>query len=327
MGSTKVFMRNIQFNEIEGKREEALKEVTMRIQKVVRRYIRRCRYDGWKSILEDMRAAIVARSESELEGALSEAGDLPNHGHHIQVVKDAQGLLERLREERRVNELLQNAINDRDLSALTSAMQVAEAMNLASATVDRAKELIERIREERRVLGTLKEAIAARSVENITAALSAASSLDLSDTEEFRQATALKQRLEEEEHTISELSAALEDRHLDRILGFLAKAGEMGLDHPTVDKARQVKDELQNEITARNGLKAATAARDLASLERAMAKMNEAGVGSDPAMAEAANLKNTLEREAALEKESRQPSQRGTSLLCKISSQKPPKWI
>ena len=303
MGHSKVFMRNIQFNEIEGKREDALKSVAMRIQKIVRRFICRCRFVGWKAILDDLRAAIAARSEEKLESALSDAGDLPNHGNHIKVVKDAQALLERLAEERRVNELLENAISDRDLSALTSALNVASAMNLKSGAVDRATELVERIKEERRVLETLKEAIAARSIEKIAGALAAASALDLSDTEEFRQASALKQRLEEEEHTITELSAALEDRHLDRILGFLAKAGEMGLDHPVVDKARQVKDELQNEITARNGLKAATAARDLAALERAMAKMAEAGIGSDPAMTEAADLKATLEREGELEKE------------------------
>ena len=52
-------------------------------------------------------------------------GELPHKGAHLDLVKNAKGLLIRLAEERRVSSLLTTALEGREKSALLSAVKAS----------------------------------------------------------------------------------------------------------------------------------------------------------------------------------------------------------
>lgn len=114
------------------------------------------------------------------------ADELPHHGRHIADVKEGFKLLERIREENRVKGLLKDAIEARDLHALTSAVTAAESLELSCNELDDARSLIERLNLENEVRSGLREAIAARDKARLVELLDKAVELDI-DSDEVKQ--------------------------------------------------------------------------------------------------------------------------------------------
>jgi hypothetical protein len=174
IGHSKVFMRNLQQQELEEAREASLVHVVMKMQAVAKRFIYYTRYKKFIRILRTIRDAIATRTEEALDAALSEAPELPWGGAHVGVVKEARALKERLEDERRVTGLCTEAIKARDLAELRSACKAAEDIAFDSPVVRDAVKLRDLMERERAAVKALKAATEARSLDQIVAALTAA---------------------------------------------------------------------------------------------------------------------------------------------------------
>eukprot|EP01034_Spumella_vulgaris_P026745 gene26745-33371_t len=127
-------MRSLQSQDLELAREQSLTNVAMQVQKNARRMIAKRKYKYWKKILGDIATAIQNREEKPLIAVIDQAFELPHGGAHIAVVKQAKVLVIRLREEKRVTQLLQSAIQSRDINSLRSAIGEHAGMSPPFAT-------------------------------------------------------------------------------------------------------------------------------------------------------------------------------------------------
>ena len=102
--------------------------------------------------------------------------------------------------------------------------------------------------------------MAARDLDAVTSMLAECDELGLEDAQEYGQARALQERLEEEKVTVEALTHAAEDRDLTQLSALLTKMSELGLDgRQEMAQARKVRDELQEEVKAKNQLRDAAA--------------------------------------------------------------------
>lgn len=175
IGHTKVFMRNLQQQELEEAREKSLMGVVCRMQACARRFICRCRYLKYKVICRNLREAVGKRTEEALDAALSEVPELPFGGGHIKEVREARALKDRLEEERRITGMCAEAIKARDLAELKNACKAAEDAAFDSPVVQNARKLRDLMEREKAAVKKLKDAIDARSLDEINAAMEAAS--------------------------------------------------------------------------------------------------------------------------------------------------------
>ena len=298
-GRSKIFMRNQQANTIEALREDALSEVTKKIQRQVRGMLVRIAFARISEILAGLKAATDGKDETQLEHWLRQAGELPHKGEHLPVVQEARRLAERLAEERRVKQLLTDAIAARELNGLEGAVAAADTMNLEGPEVAEAKALIATIKKEREILANLTIAIAARDKEQLQTLLDQAEEYKL-DTEETRSADVCLKRILEEESLVQSLRDAIAERNLNELSAFLSRMAEMGLDAPEVAEGKRLREELMAQLAAKNAVQEAVEARVLAPLEAALAKAAEVGVEA-AALAAATELRDVLVKEEAVE--------------------------
>jgi myosin heavy subunit len=307
IGHTKVFMRNLQQFEFEAARDLALTDVVKKMQAQARRFIVRCRYIKWVAILNVVREAMKARTLERMDLALQDVPELPNLGRgagaHLKLIRDAFALKERLELEKRVTELLQSAIAERDLASLQNAVKMADDMVFSIPLVGQAKALIERLLEERRVLAELKKAIERRDKPSLEANLVRAAELDLQSHDLYKQAVALKIRMEEEEAVRVVLRDAIKAQSLEALDSALDKMVKMGLsDEPLYKEGVDLKDFLTKQLEARAALRDAIKARSLDELESAMTLAAKASLpASTPELVEAQGLKGRLVEEQKME--------------------------
>jgi myosin heavy subunit len=272
-GHTKVFMRTQQALSLEMAREEAYALQAKKVQKVVRGFIWRCKWKQYKRILDNIKKAMAARSEEELTHWLDMSAELPHAGARLPLLREARALQVRLAEERRIKNLLDMGIRNRDLSGLRAAVQAAASMHppLESPLIPEAQSLIARLEEELRLKAQLTIAINTRNKDQIVYLLAKAYDLDL-DCDEVRQAAALKARIDEEEEAVEMLRQAIQDRNVQTLTAFIAKCQELGLDIPEVEQGRKVLQRVQAELAAKAALAAAIHDRVLEALLAALEK-------------------------------------------------------
>ena len=111
-------------------------------------------------------------------------------GSHLKIVRDAAALLEVIKEERRVEQLLKDAIAKREINGLLGAISTAEEMKMSSEALTSAKNLVGRIQEETKVIAELADALKQRDRAALEACKKKAEDLELNDTAEFKQAAA-----------------------------------------------------------------------------------------------------------------------------------------
>ena len=282
IGHSKVFMRNAQQTAFEEAREQALHGVVVRIQKVVRRFLERCRFLGFQLILDALNAAVASRDEAALDSALSDAVDLPHGGAHLAAVKAARALKERLEEEHSVDAQLAAAMEERDLASLQAAVDAAARMvpPYTPPTLAEAQGLVEVIKKELAAVEQLRAAIDARDVASLKAAIDAASALGSAVTEDdsFKQAQTLSVRLEKEASVIAALKAAISARDVEAIMNGIDEMVNMGLDDPVLVEARALKKELEAQVEALSDLRDALESRSAPMLEGAISQAGRVGL-------------------------------------------------
>ena len=273
IGNTKVFMRNLQQQELEEAREGALRGVVTKIQSLVRRFICRARYIRAKAVLKTLRAAIATRTEEALEAALSESVELPFGGGHIKIVKEARALKDRLEEERRIAAMCADAIKNRDLAELKNCCKAAEDAVFDAPVVKEAAKLRDLMEKEKAAVKALKDAIEARSKDALNAAIKAAEPFGafVTGADDYSAAKALVTRIEEEDASRAQTKAAIKSRDYFKLSEAITKAGELGLDQEDIVKeAAAVRTEVEVHGKALEELREAIKARSVDQLEAAL---------------------------------------------------------
>jgi myosin heavy subunit len=265
-GKSSIFMKNQQANALEAGREAALMEVARKIQASIRRLIARAKYKRIMEVLAGLKSATKARDEPDLNHWLRQASDLPYGGKHLEVFKTAKVVVKRLNEERRVKEMLGEAIKARNISALEISVKTAKDMDLSCSEVGEAEALITRLYEEKELMDDLKAALASRDLGQLNAALEKADALDM-NTPETEQCRSLVQRIQEENNTRAALKDAIASRNLAELVAYLSRMSEMGLEGPEVEEGKKLRDELEAMVAAKAKLKSAVDARSRAAIE------------------------------------------------------------
>ena len=302
IGRTKIFMRTKQAQEVELAREFALLSVVKAIQKIARGYLMRNKYKYFKSLLQNVKDGISKRDEKILTEALDMSAELPHGGGHLKIIQQAKVLQARLREERRVLVLLENALVSREINALRSALSATVSMNppFNPPILVETKALIERLELELEVRNSIVSAVAARDKQALILHLARAAELEL-DCNETRQGLALKVRLDEEEQAILHLKQAVLDRQLSSLTHCIDKCQEMGLEVPELATARTLQARLQLEAQALSALSSAIAERNLDVLLTALERARTLGLDESYAeVLEGQAVRAKLEREAEI---------------------------
>lgn len=230
-GHSRVFMRTHQSAELELAREQSFFYITILVQKHARRMIARKRYRYYKKIITDLEAAIVKRQEAELSAAVDLTFELPYNGQHLAIVARAKVLIARIREERRVSELLQNAINARDINTLKNALTVHGQMAPPFETplASEAKAVLARLEEELALKAALTIAIANRERAQLERLIKQAKTM-VFDCNELRQAETLITRLDKEAALLVKLKDAMAREHLDDLNEVFGECMSQGMD-------------------------------------------------------------------------------------------------
>ena len=253
-GHSKVFCRTEQSGNLEYARETSLTKVVTIVQKNTRRMIARRKFKTWKKILINVAEAIKNREEEPLAKIIDLAFELPSGGGHLQIIKDAKLLLARLREEKRVTQLLEKAIELRNIDSLKSAIAVHAAVQPPFHTplAAKAQQVLERLEAELAIKVALIAAIAARNKVQLKETIDKCIAMDY-ECIELKQAQALVARIDEELALIAKLQAACKEENLDVINGILQTCSEQGLETyyaSELKDARQVKAAILQRIAA-----------------------------------------------------------------------------
>ncbi|GMH53857.1 hypothetical protein TrRE_jg1604 [Triparma retinervis] len=303
-GKTKVFMRNAIAQDLEIARDEALLAHALKVQTLIRGFVMRVKFKSWHNIIAAVGSAVAARDEALVTSALDQCAELPFHGVHLKVVKEAKVLQQRLVEEKEVASLLTNAIEQRDLDVLRSAVSAANAMDppLVHDALNNAAAIIKELEAELALRAELRAAVNKRDLALIDELLLKAETMNL-DCEEVNQANALKQRLEEEKEAMENLRTAIDSRDIKALSAFLATCAEMGLSGPDVTEGRKLEEALLAEASAKKALSAAIAERKIQSIESAMKKATDVGVTDSSEFSDASALLKVLQEEKAVTEE------------------------
>lgn len=247
-GHSKMFMRTLQSQELELAREHSLMKVATVVQKNARRMIAKRKYKYWMKILSDINVAIQKRVEAGLAAVIDLGFELPHGGAHIKIIKEAKLLLIRLREEKRVSQLLENAIQSRDINSLKSAIAVHGAMSPAFETplASDAAGLLARLEEELAIKAALITAISSRDRSQLISLTQKAEAMGFT-CNEVSQGLALIVRLDQEASLILKLKDSMVKENLDEINAIYSQCMELGLEmyySKELNDAKEVKTRL-----------------------------------------------------------------------------------
>lgn len=244
-GNTRVFMRTLQSSELEIAREASLVGIAVLLQKHARKMVAIRRFKYYKKIIAELASAIAQREESVLAAVIEASFELPWNGSHLKVLKDAKSLLARIKEEKRVSKLLENAIQSRDINSLKNAIQVHAEMSPAYSTplAAQAATLLARLEEELVIKLALNQAISARDRAKLSEFVARAKAIDF-QCNEVVQAEAVIVRLDQEKELLQKLHDAVTKENLDELNAIFSECMSQGLEtyYPNeIARAKQVK--------------------------------------------------------------------------------------
>ena len=308
IGNTKMFMRNMQQTKLEEAREEALKTVVVKMQTPARGFLARLHYKRYKAILAEIKSAVKVRTKAVLEPALAPVHELPYGGKHLKLVEEARRLLDRIEEEERVTKMCVEAVKARDLAELKSACKAAEEMSppFVHPAVTEAIALRDLMEKEREAIKKLKTAITERSLENLVAAIEAGTPFGafVTDTDTYKEAGVLKERLEQEAVAKKALSKAIKSKKLEALQAALQQCADLGLEDDQVKEGLALKETLEEQQKMLDELAEAIKERTAEALAAALKRCRKVNVPDDhPLVVEAAGIETKLKDEKEIEEE------------------------
>ncbi|KAH9259686.1 hypothetical protein BASA81_002108 [Batrachochytrium salamandrivorans] len=168
LGKTKLFFRHSVLTGLERARDDKLCKFAIDLQRTGRGYTARRQYKRYLGLLLELRMGIQLMDETKLENAILNSGSLPYRGVHLKLVQEAHTLLEQLRARSTSLQQLTEAIMAQDLTKLSSALQVANELNLSNHELFlNATTLVGFINQANELKVKLRGAIQARNLEQI----------------------------------------------------------------------------------------------------------------------------------------------------------------
>ncbi len=304
-GKTKVFMRANQFDKLNKARESALWDVTLLIQKNIRRYMARSKFLRQKRVFDDLETGIKKRDRKLLETSIPFAASLPNASAHAALLDRARRVLAEIKEEQKHLEVLAAAVESRDIDSLPTLIATAEDLGLGSEEIVKtAKMLLKESKQEEDCVNALREAIDSKDMAMLAAAVENAQELGLTSLSEFKTARALLERMKEEEKLVAELEDAISAKDEPLMREKCQALVDLGsANHPTVKRALKLLKKIVEESKFRKealqqlyrDLREAIDARDLDRLNELRIRISELGA-DDPICDEAMALRDHLEQ-------------------------------
>mmetsp|Transcript_13168 Transcript_13168/g.23373 ORF Transcript_13168/g.23373 Transcript_13168/m.23373 type:complete len:1804 (+) Transcript_13168:226-5637(+) len=306
LGKAKIFMRDEQFDKLEVELEKVLAKHLELLQKVVRGFIVRIRGKKWKKVRKDVESAMKKRKLEPLEAALLNVGVLPYGGRHLAWVADARSLFDTLNEQKRIMDLLDTALESKDLAEIKRALKTAQEHDLGkSAGAKAAEAMIKSIEAEKKVREMLRAAIdKGDDIKTLDAAIKAADKAKLTNCVEARDAIALVERLKEQNSVINSLDKAIQAKKVSDIKKYMNRLAELGqAQHPLVLQGQKVAQEQAKASKARedqqtrllNELGEAVDMRNLTRLNELEVEVLQIGLEEHELVKEAMALRKELE--------------------------------
>jgi myosin heavy subunit len=260
IGNTKIFVKHAITAKLDALRDEIYFSYVARIQKLIRGVNQRSRFRLLKRTLDQLKAAIGMKELLALEDAIAASVELPYEGINMPLVKEAKRLLKRLKEEEKMNRLLEEAIQERQILALETALRTVKSMTppLQSPQLQHALDLLSIVKQEKELLnqGSIllhakhTATTAGSRIDELEIWLSSAQRFHhLCATDTYKSLQIIVDRLREEESVLQEMSQAITMRDLNLLTASLTRAMEMGLaeERPEViEKAKKAQIEFEN---------------------------------------------------------------------------------
>jgi myosin heavy subunit len=230
-GQSKIFMRTNQSVQLELSREAAFTKVVLSVQKCARGFLAKIKIKHWITTMKNLQIAIDARQEVGLSKCLELFFELPWHGVHLLVFKNGKILLNRLKDENKVLNLLESSINSKDLSSLKSAIEAAALLtSFTSPLIATAQNILNILEAEIETKKLLQASITSRNINSLTDAIERATNINYSCSE-LQQAIGLKKRIIEENELLSQLLIASNSKNIDMIDDIVSKCAEIGIEN------------------------------------------------------------------------------------------------
>lgn len=291
VGRTKMFLKHSITTKLDGLRDQIYFGFAARIQKYIRGILQRARFRLLKVTLNNLKNGIKSRNLIALEDAIAASVEFPNEGINIPIVKEAKSLLKRLKEESKINKLLEEAITERQILALETAIRTAKNMQppLQSTQLTQAIQILDVVKEEKALLAEGSTLLKSKNLPQLESWLYSAQKYQLYGNDIYKSIQFIVDRLQEESNVLQEIQAAIESQNLQILTAYLAKAIEMGLvDSPEIINAKKQQNKMEDQVSGQKILEVALENPHLESLQSALQKAKTYGVpASAPLMAAA----------------------------------------
>jgi len=241
IGKTCLFMRTAQSAVLELARQNKLNAIAVILQKYARKFIVHSRFCRYRGIMHAIAAAISAREESMLIEVVNNATILPWRGSHVAIVKKANSLLLRAKDEKNIDQLLTTAIDSFEMNIIRSAIAAHAALQPIFATplLAEAKAVLAKLEKEAEITNALVQATAARSLESLLIAIQQAEKIQLV-CEELNQAVLLKVIIEREHELLANIKSAIISKDWVLLTTFISECRDLGFTGPEVRVAEQL---------------------------------------------------------------------------------------
>lgn len=285
LGKSLVFMSSEVYGAMESERAVAIAKLSTKISSAWRGKVIKAKAKTWREILDNIRSAIkdldVPRIELLLE---SLPKSLPcNGGAHLSLVKEAQVVLVKLRQEQIILSQLDFAIVSQDIDSINLALDAASKIDhdlsgKVKAQIAKASRLAQKLKRGAELRLELRNAIVENDIKKLGKALKEAETffqddlsqdgIDLFDAE-YDDANRVKKDLEQKQGAIriqratkrflqrlkflralEQLRSAMEKKNKDAIEVAIKRLASLGIAHPLVLEAREMQKKIGEELLA-----------------------------------------------------------------------------
>jgi len=252
--------------------------------------------DPKEMALSKVKALLQGSSALELELAIKSAHA---KGASVQELTEANRRLSELTLREKLLQRLQQAVTDRDIATLRSAVVEASEAGLTGSVFENAQAIL--VEEEPKVeaLQKLEVAKLSADVENLRVALAHAKDVGVS-TMELAEYETLLLSAKSKENSISVLQKAMQDKDVDSLKFAIKQAKSVGVDADVIKQAKAVLKVEEPKAKCRVMLREAMGAMTTAALRAALTAAAEAKIEREELTVQARQLlEDVLRREEA----------------------------
>ena len=244
VGNSKVFLTTKAHTALEEKRYAGVVKFAIRVQSQIRAALARRLHARRRVVLKSLRGATKRADAAELLGVLRQCPTLPYNGLHLPEFKAARRLQVRLREEARVNALLDEAARTVNVEQLKEGVDLAQKMKppLESESLEKARYIID---NQGSYLTKLNDAVAARDYKLVVKLVDDASKLGMSSEDAVNAAREHLPKLKIEDDAKSALRDSLPTATQATLTEHQARLEQLGLrDSEEYKQAERKKQQL-----------------------------------------------------------------------------------